>query len=77
MFDIIPSQCILVPFSSRYVQFSFRSLEPIHIKAIALCEIIHGPTKIINVFATADIVQYSVDKQITDLGYQVDVFLNF
>jgi len=41
------------------------------VKAIALCEIFQGPTELINVFANADIVQYSVDKQVIDFGQQV------
>ncbi|KAL6255306.1 hypothetical protein P5V15_013646 [Pogonomyrmex californicus] len=69
--DIIPHEGILVPYSSRYVHFIFHGFEPMQVKVVALCEILQGPTEIINVFASADIVRYSVDKQIIDLGQQL------
>ncbi|TGZ50588.1 hypothetical protein DBV15_08089 [Temnothorax longispinosus] len=69
--DIIPHEGILVPYSSQYVRFIFHASEPMQVKVAALCEILQGPTEVINVFASADIVRYSVDKQVIDFGQQV------
>lgn len=44
------------------------------LKVAALCEILQGPTEIVNVVASADIIRYSVDKQIIDFGQQVSYF---
>lgn len=44
------------------------------VKVTALCEILQGPTEVVNVFASADVVRYSVDKQIIDFGQQVNHF---
>lgn len=41
------------------------------IKVVALCDILRGPTEMVNVFASADIAQYAVDKQVIDFGQQV------
>lgn len=69
--DIVPHQGTVMPSSSHCIRFTFRSSEPIQVKAIALCEIFRGPTEIINVLANADTIQYSVDKQIIDFDQQV------
>ncbi|XP_039306781.1 hydrocephalus-inducing protein homolog [Solenopsis invicta] len=69
--DIIPHEGILVPYSSQYVRFIFHASEPMQVKVVALCEILQGPTEVVNVFASSDIVQYSVDKRVIDFGQQV------
>ncbi|XP_036144321.1 LOW QUALITY PROTEIN: hydrocephalus-inducing protein [Monomorium pharaonis] len=73
--DIIPHEGILVPHSSQYVRFIFHASEPMQVKVAALCEILQGPTEVVNVFASADVVQYSVDKQVIDFGQQASYFL--
>lgn len=72
--DIIPHEGILVPYSSQYVRFIFHASEPMQVKVVALCEILQGPTEVVNVFASADIVQYSVDKRVIDFGQQASHF---
>lgn len=72
VFDIVPHEGTLVPRSSQRVRFIFHGSEPMQVKAIALCEVFKGPTEVINVFASADIVQYSIDRQIIDFGQQVN-----
>ncbi|XP_011879969.1 PREDICTED: hydrocephalus-inducing protein homolog [Vollenhovia emeryi] len=69
--DIIPHEGILIPFSSQYVRFIFHASEPMQVKVAALCEILQGPTEVVNVFASADVVRYSVDKQVIDFGEQL------
>ncbi|XP_018395305.1 PREDICTED: hydrocephalus-inducing protein homolog [Cyphomyrmex costatus] len=69
--DIIPHEGVLQPFSSQYVRFIFHASEPMQLKVVALCEIIQGPTEIVNVYASADVIRYSVDKQIIDFGQQL------
>ncbi|KYQ52600.1 Hydrocephalus-inducing protein [Trachymyrmex zeteki] len=69
--DIIPHEGVLEPFSSQYVSFIFHASEPMQLKVAALCEILQGPTEIVNVVASADIIRYSVDKQIIDFGQQL------
>ncbi|KAG5323131.1 HYDIN protein, partial [Acromyrmex heyeri] len=69
--DIIPHEGVLVPFSSQYVSFIFHASEPMQLKVVALCDILQGPTETVNVFASADVIRYSVDKQIIDFGQQV------
>jgi len=56
------------------VRFIFHASEPMQVKVAALCEILQGPTEIVNVFASADVVRYSVDKQVIDFGQQVNYF---
>jgi len=63
-----------VPYSSQYVRFIFYASEPMQVKVAALCEILQGPTEVINVFASADVVRYSIDKQIIDFGQKVNHF---
>lgn len=72
--DIVPHEGTLVPYSSQYVRFIFYGHQPMQIKLVALCEILRGPTEIVNVFASADIIEYSVDRQIIDFGEQVNRF---
>ncbi|RLU21574.1 hypothetical protein DMN91_005947 [Ooceraea biroi] len=69
--DIVPHEGILVPYSSQRVRFIFRGSEPMQVKAVALCEIFQGPTEVVNVFASADNVRYSVDRQIIDFGQKL------
>ena len=63
-----------MPFSSQYISFIFHASEPMQLKVVALCEILQGPTEIVNVFASADVIRYSVDKQVIDFGQQVSYF---
>jgi len=44
------------------------------IKVAALCEILQGPIEVVNVFASADVVRYSVDKRVIDFGQKVSPF---
>lgn len=46
------------------------------VKVIAACEILQGPVESINVSANADIVRYSVDRQVLDFGEQVTCLTN-
>lgn len=69
--DIIPHKGTIVPYSSRYVRFVFRAAEPMRVKAVALCEVLQGPTEIVNVSANADTVRYCVDRQVIDFDQQV------
>ncbi|KYN44368.1 Hydrocephalus-inducing protein [Trachymyrmex septentrionalis] len=69
--DIIPHEGVLMPFSSQYISFIFHASEPMQLKVVALCEILQGPTEIVNVFASADVIRYSVDKQVIDFGQQL------
>ncbi|KAG5334606.1 HYDIN protein, partial [Acromyrmex charruanus] len=69
--DIIPHEGVLVPFSSQYVSFIFHASEPMQLKVVALCDVLQGPTETVNVFASADVIRYSVDKQIIDFGQQL------
>lgn len=72
--DIVPHEGTLLPYSSQYVRFIFYGHQPMQIKVVALCEILRGPTERVNVFASADIIEYSVDRQIIDFGQQVSRF---
>ncbi|XP_011690792.1 PREDICTED: hydrocephalus-inducing protein-like [Wasmannia auropunctata] len=69
--DIIPHEGVLVPYSSQYVRIIFHASEPMQVKVAALCEILQGPTEVVNVFANADVVRYSVDRQVIDFGQQL------
>ncbi|KAI4504415.1 hypothetical protein M0802_000886 [Mischocyttarus mexicanus] len=69
--DIVQNEGIVLPYSSQNIHFAFHGFERIRIEVIAACKIIHGPTEMIQVNATADTVRYSIDKRVIDLGQQL------
>lgn len=75
--DIVPHEGTIVPYSSQYACFIFHGIEPMQVKVVALCEVLQGPTELVNVTANADTVLFFVDRQVTDFDEQVSDMLIF
>ncbi|XP_035733008.1 hydrocephalus-inducing protein homolog [Vespa mandarinia] len=69
--DIVQNEGIVLPYTSQNVHFGFHGFEGIEVDVIAACEIVCGPTEMIQVDAKADTVRYSVDRCVIDLGQQL------
>ncbi|XP_043670272.1 hydrocephalus-inducing protein homolog [Vespula pensylvanica] len=69
--DIVQSEGIVPPYTSQNVHFGFHGFERIEVEVTAVCEIVCGPTEMIQVEAKADTVRYSVDRCVIDLGQQL------
>lgn len=63
----------MLPYSVQRVHVGFHGFEWLQIKAIALCQILRGPTESIHLFARADNVRYDIDNDVIDFGQQVSI----
>ncbi|XP_014477569.1 PREDICTED: hydrocephalus-inducing protein homolog [Dinoponera quadriceps] len=66
--DIVPHEGTILPHSSQYTCFIFHGTEPVRIKVVALCDVLQGPTELVNVTANADFVHFFVNKRIIDFN---------
>ncbi|XP_026670103.1 hydrocephalus-inducing protein homolog [Ceratina calcarata] len=74
--QIVPNEGTVLPYTVQRVHVGFHGFERLQIKARIVCEVLRGPTELVNLLARADAVRFETDTNIIDFGQQMFLELN-